>query len=159
VERGSLPRWATNQSSVVYGCTGRLINSITSRLEDGLGSIPSATTKHMKEEIRSRDIWNSIGYIGERSDFFRFSQTLVKRLTEFCQKDTNLKVSLDNSKIFVVGTVKDIPIQRVMLVWKDTPTYRLMDKLGQDATTEEELDSIVTKLLEYKTTNVATKVK
>lgn len=70
MEQGSVPWWATNQGGVVYGCTGRLINSITSRLEGGLGSIPSVTTKIMTDLQRLKDTFDALdlGYVEESSE-------------------------------------------------------------------------------------------
>jgi hypothetical protein len=99
----------------------------------------------MKHNKDNPDVWNSIAYIGERQDFFRFAKSLISGLISLAemQENTNLQEKLNKSKIYVLGTIKGIPIQRVILVWKDSETYKLLESQAQFAMTEEELDALL----------------
>lgn len=91
------------------------------------------------------DVWNSIVYIGERQDFFRLAKGLLAGILSLAEKEPSFDEKLSKSKIYVLGTVNGEVIQKIALIYKDSPTYEWLEKqLGKtDAESEEELDRIL----------------
>lgn len=97
----------------------------------------------MNLQKRNPDVWNSIGYIGERQDFFRFAKSLLAGFTDFISKDSNFEKNMEHTSVYVVGTVGGVVIQRILFVWKNSRTGKLLDKHAKFAITEEELDELL----------------